>query len=95
MNELKKIFPEAYEIVYCSYNILNEMDIKNKDIISADADATNMSVGIEFSNKDIPKEIKKAGYSDISGFRDNSFTLNVKAKGKFIFFEFAKIVNDE
>lgn len=93
VDELKKVFPNSYEMLYCTYNIVSDFGIKDKEIISADADSDNMSIGIEFSNKDFPKMIKKKEdeYSNIQGMRDNNYSVSIKTKNKFIFFEFTKL----
>lgn len=92
MDELKKVFPNSYEMIYCTYNILSDFGIKDKEIISADADSDNMSIGIEFSNKKIPKIINKQEdkYTNIQGLRDNDYSVSIKVKSRFIFFEFIK-----
>lgn len=100
LETLKKVFPEDYGLIYCSYNTLqklrleHDIEIRPEDIISAESNLESMSVSIEFTKKTLAKQVKDSGVDFIRGVRDYGANIILKGKGSSVFFTF-EFVNDE
>lgn len=87
IEEIKKVLPVSYNLIYATYTILMESDLKLDDVPYVNNDGE--TIVLKFSNKKLPKEIQSNFHKKMMRLGLDYYLLKIKDKDSYLFISIA------
>lgn len=93
LDELQRVLPVSHDLIYCTYTVLMESDLRASDIpfVSNDGD----TIVLKFSAKKKAREIAKENPYDTIRLGVKIYDINVKAKESYLFISIEENTENE